>query len=72
MQAICTANSITFVDADVKDKLVAMIAKKLNIKYVDSDLTSKTLANLKAICDGLAITYTEAEDEAALKAKILA
>ena len=49
-----------------------MIAKKLNIKYVDSDLTSKTLANLKAICDGLAITYTEADDEATLKAKILA
>lgn len=72
LQEICTNQSISYVDADVKDKLIAMIAKKSNVKYIESDLASKTLSNLKAICDGLAISYTEADNEEALKTKILA
>ena len=72
LKSICDNLSITYTTSDVKDKLIALIAKNKGIRYVESDLTSKTLTNLQAICDGLGITYIGSDDEAALKAKILA
>lgn len=72
LKSICDGLSIAYATNDVKDKLIALIAKNKGISYVESDLTSKTLANLQAICDGLGITYIQSDDESALKAKILA
>ncbi len=72
LKGICDGLSITYATNDVKDKLIALIAKNKGISYVESDLTSKTLANLQAICDGLEITYTPENTEDELKAKILA
>lgn len=49
-----------------------MIAKKENLSYTESNLTSKTTSELKAICDGLEITYDADETDDELKALILA
>ena len=49
-----------------------MIAKKENLSYTESNLSSKTLAELKAICDGLEITYEADSTDEELKALILA
>ena len=48
-----------------------MIAKKNSLKYTEENLSSKSLSNLKAICDGLGITYIESDNEEALKTKII-
>lgn len=72
LQSICNSLSISYSETDVKMKLVALIAKNKNLEYSADNLTGKTLNNLKAICDGLGITYDDSADEEALKALILA
>lgn len=52
--------------------MIALIANNQNISYIESDLTSKTLANLQAICDGLGLTYVAEDTDVELKALILA
>lgn len=49
-----------------------MIAKKENLSYTESNLTSKTTSELKAICDGLGIAYTDSNTDDELKEFILA
>lgn len=72
LKTICDDLSVTYGASDVKDKLVALIAKKKGLKYTEANLSSKTLANLKAICDGLGLTYEADDTEEELKALILA
>lgn len=55
----------------MKDKLVASIAKKEQLSYTDEELELKTLAQLRAICDGLELNYEEDNTEEELKSLIL-
>lgn len=72
LQSICNSLSISYSETDVKMKLVALIAKNKGLEYTEGNLSGKTLNSLKAICDGLDITYDDSADEEALKALILA
>ena len=72
LKSICSELRISYNSTDAKDKLVALIAKKNNLKYKTENLENKTLANLKNICDGLEIIYSSEATEEELKALILA
>ena len=72
LKSICSELGISYNSTDTKDKLVALIANKNNLKYKTENLENKTLANLKNICDGLGIIYSSEATEEDLKALILA
>lgn len=54
---ICDEYSITYASNDVKNKLIAMIVKELGLVYTEDNLESKSIPELRAICDGLEIEY---------------
>ena len=41
----------------MKNKLIAMIVNELGLAYTEDNLESKSISELRAICDGLGIEY---------------
>ena len=41
----------------MKNKLIAMIVKELELVYTEDNLSNKSISELRAICDGLEIEY---------------